>query len=632
MKRLPAVAFAALAVATVFAFFLTQALKTAPPLVAGRPGPIPVAFNPVSGKSCWSSAKPPTLIDYRRTQVTIGVYRTETVAVYVIDNVGDVVATLSSGDELRPGPLNTWKTFSWDGRESGGEIAPDGIYYFRVEVVNKGRTLNLSYAPITIITHAPHPTITSVTVAGAKSTTGKSTNGKSTTAKSTSGPAVITPHADKVRIRFPNHDYRRVSIDIYRTDLAKPRLISEFKVKKPGTATSATWNGEIDGKPAPAGTYMIGITAQNPACDQAKYPVAFPPSPGTTPGTGVTVRYLAATPPLTPTPAGTNATVAVDSPVGPYTWALRLGGQRKLLRQGSGATGNSQLNVRLPGGAAGLYTLTLKAGGHTTVVPLVASGTSARSSGARVLVVLPILTWQGTNPVDDDGDGLPDTLTAGDKISLDRPFTGSLTPAMQQDVALLSYLRSHRIAYQLTTDIGLAQGVGPSLVDRWGVALAGPETWLPQSLAVSLKDFVEGGGRVLSLGTGALRGRSHITGYPASPVASAPKNSSTDVFGASHGPLTSTDGDLITELSDQLGILASVPALSGFHAYEPIEPPSGVEVSAAGVSETSAPAVTAYKLDRGYVVEIGLTNFNLSLATNVDSQELLTSVWQLLSK
>ena len=38
------------------------------------------------------------------------------------------------------------------------------------------------------------------------------------------------------------------------------------------------------------------------------------------------------------------------------------------------------------------------------------------------LVVLPALTWQGVNPVDDTGDGLPNTLRAGTPVALDRPL------------------------------------------------------------------------------------------------------------------------------------------------------------------------------------------------------------------
>ena len=55
---------------------------------------------------------------------------------------------------------------------------------------------------------------------------------------------------------------------------------------------------------------------------------------------------------------------------------------------------------------------------HVASAPIIA--TPARR--APVLVVLPALTWQGANPVDDTGDGLPNTLGAGRSVRLDRPL------------------------------------------------------------------------------------------------------------------------------------------------------------------------------------------------------------------
>jgi hypothetical protein len=348
---------------------------------------------------------------------------------------------------------------------------------------------------------------------------------------------VLTPPAGSATIDFKGGAYRRVWIDVYRTDLkGGPKLVYRFRVNP--TRDSATWNGNLgDGVPAPAGTYLLGITIQDLACDPARYPATLPPSPGTTtPHAGVTVLYLAATPPLTPTPAGSRAKVQVDSPTGAYSWALRLAGKRRVLAQGQGgasvASGQYTLKVRLPKHGAGLYTLTLSAADHSTAVPLVASATGALATRARVLVVLPMLTWQGENPVDDTGDGLPDTLTAGDRISLDRPLAENLPQGFRQDSALIAYLNSHKFHYQLTTDVALAEGVGPSLAGSRGVVLAGSEIWLPASLVSTLKVFAHGGGRVFSLGAGSLKGSSQISDYPADPVASAPTPLPPGLFGA----------------------------------------------------------------------------------------------------
>ncbi|MGH2843383.1 MAG: hypothetical protein ACRDKL_07330, partial [Solirubrobacteraceae bacterium] len=68
MRRLPALAFAALAAATVFAFFLTQALKSEPAVMVGNPAPVPAAFNPLHGRECLAGKQQ---VDYGRTQLTL---------------------------------------------------------------------------------------------------------------------------------------------------------------------------------------------------------------------------------------------------------------------------------------------------------------------------------------------------------------------------------------------------------------------------------------------------------------------------------------------------------------------------------------------------------------------------------
>jgi hypothetical protein len=582
VKRLPAIAFGAMVAATVFAFFLTQVLKTANPLVYGTPQPIPAAFNPVHGRICISKTGLP--LDYRRTSLTLKPFNAGTVGVYVLDNAGDVVATISQGRYLR---RNQSSVFFWKGFENGGKLAPDGTYFFEAVLVQQDRPIKLSGSPITVMTHDPRAPVTSVTLSAA------SPAGTATPARST-GPVVLTPPAG-VTVHFNAAiPYRRVWIDVYRSGVSGAlKRVYRFRVNP--TQDTAIWRGNVaGGHPAPAGTYLIGIEVQDLACNPASYPATLAPAPGTTPGAGVTVRYLAATPPLTPTAAGARATVQVYSPLDPYSWALRLVGKRKVLAHGqaAGATGSGAvtLRVRLPKSDAGLYTLTLSAGRYTAAVPLVASAPRARRARARrarVLVVLPMLTWQGQNPVDDTGDGLPDTLSAGDQIPLARPLAADLPPGFRQDSALIAYLNSRHYRYQLTTDLALAGGVGPSLSGDDGVVLAGSETWLPGSLVPILKRFVRGGGRLLSLGADALTGSSAISGNPSDPVASAPVKLPADLL--------------------------------------------GTQASLAGITD-AAPAVTAFDSGRGYAVEVALPNFNATLATSVASQDLLDGIWQLLAR
>lgn len=588
MKRLPALAFGAMVAATIFAFFLTQVLKSAPPLVYGVPKPVPAAFNPVSGRTC-PAKRPGTSLNYRHTTLKIKLFHAGTVGVYVVDNAGNPVATISQGRSLR---RNQPSVFVWKGFENGGKIAPDGRYFFQLLLVNQGRTIDLSQYPITVMTHDPRAPATSVAPTAADGlAAAKTTNAaKTTAAAKTTGPVVLTPPAGSVTIHFKAGAYRRVWIDVYRSD-ASGRLTRVYRFSVRPTRDTTVWRGNLaGGLPAPAGTYLIGISVQDLACNPGRYPRTLKPAAGKTPGAGVTVRYLAATPPLTPTRAGSSATVQVDSPTGAYKWALRLAGRGRVLARGHGSgsasSGEGVLRVRLPKDDAALYTLTLSAGQYSTAVPLVATAPRTGGRARRVLVVLPMLTWQGQNPVDDSGDGLPDTLSAGDQISLARPLARGLPLGFRQDSALISYLTSQHYRYQLTTDIALAQGRGPSLTGYSGVVLAGSETWLPRSLVSVLERFVRGGGRVLSLGADSLTGSSQISGFPSKPVAGAPKRISAGLFGP--------------------------------------------KVSVAGVTDGSV-AVTAFGLGKGYLFEVGLPDFNSTLAATPDSQALLGHIWQLLA-
>ena len=117
---------------------------------------------------------------------------------------------------------------------------------------------------------------------------------------------------------------------------------------------------------------------------------------------------------------------------------------------------------------------------------------------------LPTLSWQGRNPVDDDGDGIPNTLASGEPVRLDRPLV--TTPlGFAQEAALIAYLRRAGLQFDLTTDLAYAHGDGPSLDDYSGAALAGAERWVTPSFGDSLAHYVQQGGRILSFGIGSLQ-------------------------------------------------------------------------------------------------------------------------------
>jgi hypothetical protein len=248
-----------------------------------------------------------------------------------------------------------------------------------------------------------------------------------------------------------------------------------------------------------------------------------------------------------------------------------------------------------------------------------------------VLVVLPALTWQGENPVDDDGDGIPNTLAGGQPIRLARPLVDGLPAGFADEAALVSDLRRARRAFDLTTDLGLLQNIGPALAGRRGLVLAGDERWLPESFGSTLSTFVEQGGHVLSLGIDSLRRSVTVSGGqaldPGSPHAA-------DFLLARPGRLVPTRGALILVDRDGLRIFRGTSgALRGYHAYQPITSvvaPAAI-VSAAGTSNAQ-PSVVGYRLGHGDVVDIGLPGFASSLAHNLDAAQLLASVWRLLAR
>jgi hypothetical protein len=402
-------------------------------------------------------------------------------------------------------------------------------------------------------------------------------------------------------------------------------MVKSFRTA--GGARTAVWDGKIDQRPAPAGTYLVGLEVTDRACNTGRFPLVVPPAPGTTPHAGVTVRYLAAEPPLRPVPAGSETTVYVDARQQPYRWALRRAGTKKILARGT--TSDVALKLKMPSGPAGMYQLALRSGGNRTVVPIVAS-VPAVTRSPRVLVVLPALTWQGLNPVDDDGDGVPDTLSNGDSIALDRPLANGYPAGAADEAGVLAYLDKTHRAYDLTTDVGLVSGFGPTLQGHTGVILAGSLRWLPSSLASTLRAYVANGGHVVSIGTDSMLRSVTVAGQhalrPSKPAAADP-------FGAKPGAVVLHSSNLITVIRDGLGIFSQTSgAFPGFHNYQSIPSVAspGQVASEAGAT-TSAPSIVGYRLERGTVVDIGLIGFGSSLAHNVDAQELTNSLWKMLS-
>jgi hypothetical protein len=268
VSRLPVAAFTGLVVATVAAFFVTQHLKVSTPLIAGLPRPVPSWINPVDGGRCWITTPTGTreLVSFKRMKISFYLLnRSDHVDVYVVDGSGRVVRTLASGVYMQGGDHPARKVFTWDGREDSGKIAPDGTYYIRVTLLGQGRTVDISNPAgqaeaVTVRTAAPRPIVTSATPA------------------SIQAPAPVT-------IRFTGTEQESATILLYRRDRASGRLRLVKSFVTPAHVSQAVWDGRIDHKPAPLGTYRVGLRVTDLACNTG----SFPP-PGTS--SPVAVRVL----------------------------------------------------------------------------------------------------------------------------------------------------------------------------------------------------------------------------------------------------------------------------------------------------------------------------------------------------
>ncbi len=613
---LPVAAFVALALATIVAFFLVQSLKVSTPLIAGLPKPHPERINPVSGGVCelggHYGVKPTS---YRRMTISfLLLNKADDVNVAIITPGGTVVDTIGRDRHMA---INQRTKFAWDGRRGDGAFAPPGRYEIQVTLIRQHRTVRIAdgdtgaVEPVHVEDHAAPIRVTGVRADGDE-------------------PAVIPQASGRpVAIHFNVIGSARPVIRVYRTDVVgPPQLVNTFHAISQRTAF---WNGRLaDGRPAPQGTYLVGVSARDRACTLSRFPARIPPAVGSTPHAGVTVRYLAAQPPVTAVAPGAVAPVEVDSRRHAYAWRLSRAGSPRVLA--SGQSTSVGLRVRLPGGADALYTLALRYGVHRTAVPLVSGVASASGSPAptgRVLVVLPGLTWQGENPVDDDGDGIPNTLTAGTPIRLARPYTRGLPAGFADEAGLLAYLRSAGLRFSLATDLTLVSGGASLLRDYSGAVLAGSETWLPGATGSALSSWVEQGGHLLSFGIDALQRTVTVSGSKALDPSAA---HAVDMLLARPDAVRSTGGALLLVDRNRQGLFSSsAQALSGFRrfqAFGPVQAPARL-LTSAGVSP-GAPAVIGYALGRGGVVDVGLSGFGAALARNVTARDLVDRAWRLL--
>jgi hypothetical protein len=589
--------FALLVIATAAAFFVTQRLKHAPTVVQ-QVGVYPF-LSPLS------------INHHLSAKLSFRIKRADDVTVTIVDRSGEDVATLARDHPLAP--YTQW-SLRWRGRTDAGRIAPDGVYRIRVRLRREGRSALLAKT-ITLDTVPPHPLITAITAAAAPAAGG-------------GGPAILpVGGGGPLTIAFDTGGGIKPALSVYRTDVAPARLVTTVPVAPGGT--SAAWNGTVAGRGVAPGTYLVAISATDRPGNLGQTP-ALPPRPqagAVVPGhAGITVRYLGVQPPVVP--AGQNAPLVfgVDARRAGYAWSVTRVGAANPRKKST--TARAILRMRPPGGISGVYVLAVHTDTHRTAVPFAVQGPGRQP----VLVVLPAITWLGEDPLDDDGDGLPNTLSAGDTVRTDRIFAGAGLPTgfATQVAPLLAYLDRHHLRYDVTTDLALARGQGPVLRGHAGVLLPGDERWAPGSLDAALRAFVRGGGKVAAFGVDSLRRTVTVAGGllrdPSPPTAA-------DAFGARLAAVAPAPGP-ITNYSDRIGLFAG--AGGQFSGYQSFEATNSVGADAtllaSAVTADGRPVIVASRYGRGLVIRTGLPGLAGRLAGDATADALVDRIWALISR
>ena len=152
--------FAALVVATVAAFFISQHLKVTTPFISGVAGPFPPAINPVGGPTSCRDPSSGRHVSERSTTVSFYIlHRVDDVDVYVVNQSGITVRKIASDVFMRKPKAPTargfaavTKYFTWNGHNGSGRPVAPGTYYFFVRLIHQQRTIELSQQPVTVDT------------------------------------------------------------------------------------------------------------------------------------------------------------------------------------------------------------------------------------------------------------------------------------------------------------------------------------------------------------------------------------------------------------------------------------------------------------------------------------------------
>lgn len=590
--------FVLLVAATFAAFFVAQRLKSTPQVAVVEQ--LTRRFSPND--------------DGRRdvSRIAVRVRKDDDVTIAIVDESDNEVRRLAEAvSAVAREPVRV----GWDGRTEEGGRAPEGVYRVRVGLRRAGRAVTVGPSLRLDIT-APRPTVFAGGPDGSEWITGP----------------VARPVPFRVRVvsdRFPT------SIRVLRTDSGTPEEVSAFEL--PAREREGEWDGKAGAAAAPPGTYQL-VAAVRDVAGNVGLSAPAEPRPGAIRGQpGVSVRALIARPPADPVRAGEIVPFAVDSRGRPYRWEIVRVGETKPRSKGRKPSGG-ELKLRAPRAASGLYVLNLRSGRHSTSVPFAVQDATAES----ILVVLPAVTWFGRDTLDDDRDGLPNTLENGAAAAYPRLLADGLPAGFRSEVApLLAFLDRQGVKYDVTTDLTLAASRAGLSAEREGVVIAGPLRWISTEVARRLRRYATDGGRVASFGADSMRrgvaiARDRLL-RPLPPTDSDPFGTT---FRARRSlerpqPLEPTADD------PETGLLTGVAQLPGVAALEESEPAERVRVALALVDQAaidaaeaageelppSYPALALTEVGEGFVIRVGLPEWGRRLKErSVPVQQLTRNI------
>lgn len=594
------IAFAVLVCATFAAFFVAQKLKSTPPSVQ--------SFTATGFFSPNHDGR------FDRARVSFRLKRADDITAAVVDRDGDVVRRLVDNRALAKGER---VRIPWDGRDGRGRLVPDGVYRIRVNLRREGRSVTL---PRNIRKDTTPPALLVTSIGPQKHKTPR--------------PELLPrPDGRPAEVNFQAAGARRKEMLVFRTDVRPVRPVFDTPVQLGDDDRNWTWDASANGRRVAAGTYLVIIRARDRAGNvgsSAPVPPRFAfrePLPGRA---GITVRYLTAQGSTRPVTAGEQAAVAVDSVDKNFNWSVRRVGEGRVRKRGRG-TRSRVVHFPAPGGKSGLYLFEVRTRSRRAAAPFVVQSQQQRD----VLVVLPVTTWQGLNPYDDDGDGRPNTLGAGLPVSVARNYVKDGLPDQirRHEALLLSQLDRNGHRYDMTTDVALGLGEGRKLADYRGVILAGDTRWLEAGAARALRGYVRDGGRLLSVGTESLRRTVTLT--PAGQAIDPTLPTQRDLFGARLRPIAAGPLTLVNVIDDidlfagTAGQFPDVPAVE-----ETIDVRGGTRAiaAAAGAEDGRRLVIVASRLGDGLVIRPGMPDFSAGLRDSTELAALLEQSWKLLRR